>query len=101
MIDRVHHVSFNVKNLQPMIDFYSQLGFEIFRTAFNEERKTRLDLLRSKDGGAFIEFISPTSWDSHLSQVISISSRGAGLGHVALSVDNVEAEFTRLRQYGV
>jgi len=87
-----------------MVDFYSKLGFEVFRTALLEDRKIRLDMLRHREEEAYLEFSSPLPQESTSQLREKEKTRTedtSGLAHVAFSVENIEAEFSHLRGIGL
>src|SRR5947209_17929434 len=94
---RYLHTMIRVANLEKSLDFYCKgLGFEQASRQDHEKDRFSLVFLRAPgDPGNAAPLIELTyNWDTHSYQ------RGDGYGHVAYSVDSVEAVQERLRKHG-
>jgi len=101
MISGIHHVSLEVRKLQDMIDFYSFLGFKVTKTAFLEERKTRLDMLCHQTG-ACLEFSSRLSTEAiDWSDADEPDGRVKSSDHIALGVDDLDIEVSNIKNRGI
>lgn len=112
MILGFHHTAIATTDLSTMVDFYlTHLGFELVveqSWPSGSERHDALTGLRDSSaryavlrlGNAFLElfqYLSPTPAPNNPERPVS----DAGLTHIAIVVDDIEAEFTQMRQAGV
>ena len=95
---RLEHVAIAVENLEAAVELYRALlgGKETGREEVASEgvRVAFFDL-----GGPRIELLEPTSPDSPVGRFLS--SRGPGLHHIALGVDDIEAALERCSTAGM
>ena len=96
-MQNIEHIGIAVKNLQQSIPLFEQLlntacyktevvESEQVTTAFFKQGETKIELLESMDAdGVIAKFIE---------------RKGEGMHHIALAVDDIEAEMKRLAEAG-
>jgi methylmalonyl-CoA/ethylmalonyl-CoA epimerase len=95
----VDHVGVAVKNLDEAISVYRDtLGFKLEGIHVLTERKVKVAFL-STGGEASIELLEPLGVDSPVAKFLE--SRGEGVQHVAVKVENIEAALEELKRKGV
>ncbi len=99
MIKRIHHVGVVVKNLDEALDLYvNNLGFkaskimiadkgEKFRTVMVSLGEVTLELIEPMDGKGGIQNF--------------LETRGEGIHHISLEVDDIRAELNTLGAKGI
>lgn len=88
-----------VKDLDAAIGFYRDvLGLEFEGTHILRERGVRVAFF-SVGGGAHIELLEPLDSESTIAKFLS--SRGEGIHHLAVKVNDIEASLEQLKQKGV
>jgi len=93
------HVSVVVKNLDETIALYRDvLGFKLESVHVLTERKVRVAFF-STGGETNIELLEPIGSDSPVARFLE--SRGEGIHHVAVKVNDIEAVLTELKSKGV
>jgi methylmalonyl-CoA epimerase len=93
------HVGVAVKNLEEAINLYrDMLGFKLLGVHVLTERKVKVAFL-STGGEAKIELLEPLGSDSPVAKFLE--SRGEGIHHIAVKVDDIEKALERLREKGV
>ena len=93
------HVGVAVKNLDEAISVYRDvLGFKLEGVHVLTERKVRVAFL-SAGGEASIELLEPLGNDSPVAKFLE--SRGEGIQHVAVKVENIETTLEELKGKGV
>ena len=98
MIKKIDHIAIAVKNLQEEIARYRDvLGLEFLGTEVVPEQKVTVAFFKVND--VFIELLEPLSADSPISAFIE--KKGGGLHHLALEVDDIRAEISRLQEKNV
>jgi methylmalonyl-CoA/ethylmalonyl-CoA epimerase len=99
MFKGMDHVGVAVKNLEEAIKVYCDvLGFKLEGIHTLTDRKLKIAFLSTGDE-AQIELIEPLSNDSTISKFLE--TRGEGIHHVAVKVDNVERALEKYKQNGV
>jgi methylmalonyl-CoA/ethylmalonyl-CoA epimerase len=99
MFNGLDHVGVAVKNLDEAISVYRDiLGFKLEGIHVLTERKVRVAFL-STGGEASIELLEPLSSDSPVAKFLE--SRGEGIQHVAVKVENIETTLEELKRKGV
>ena len=87
-----------VPNLEEALSFYqTQLGLRLICIEVVEEQGVRVAKLDA--GNTHIELLEPLSADSPVGKFLA--QRGAGLHHVCLGVDDIDAELTKLKEGSV
>ena len=98
MIKKIDHIAIAVKNLAEEITRYRDvLGLEYLGSEVVPEQKVTAAFFRIND--VFIELLEPTTPDSPISSFIE--KKGGGLHHLALEVDDIQAEIRRLQEKNV
>lgn len=99
MIKKVHHVAVVVKNLDEALQLYENLfGAKPAKIKTLPEQGVKAALLPMAEGGE-IELIEPINPESGVAKFLE--SRGEGIHHICLEVDNVDQELCFLAEKGV
>jgi methylmalonyl-CoA/ethylmalonyl-CoA epimerase len=100
MLTRIDHVGIAVRNLDEAIAFYSRaFGFRCVHTEVNEEQGVTEAMLAIGDSGSCIQLLAPLRSDSPIGKFITRS--GEGIQQIAYTVDDMDAESSRLRAEGI
>ena len=98
MIKRIDHIAIAVTNLDDAIELYKKvLGIEVAHREYVEEFKT--DTATFKLGDSAIELVEGKSEDSAIKKFVE--SKGPGIHHIAVVVENIEATIAQLKSDGV
>jgi len=93
------HVGVAVKNLDEAIGVYRDiLGFKLLGVHVLTERKVRVAFL-STGGETQIELLEPLGSESPVAKFLE--SRGEGIHHIAVKVDDIEKALEELKKKGV
>jgi methylmalonyl-CoA/ethylmalonyl-CoA epimerase len=93
------HVGVAVKNLDEAISVYrDMLGFKLLGVHVLTERKVKVAFL-STGGETQIELLEPLGSDSTVAKFLE--SRGEGIHHIAVKVDNIEKALEELKKRGI
>jgi methylmalonyl-CoA/ethylmalonyl-CoA epimerase len=93
------HVGVAVKNLDEAISVYRDiLGFKLLGIHVLTERKVKVAFL-STGGETQIELLEPLGSESPVAKFLE--SRGEGIHHIAIKVDNIEKTLEELKKKGV
>ncbi len=96
-IDKLDHIGIAVKSIEDGLKYYRDvLGMEYLGEEEVTEQKVRVAFL--KLGESQIELLEPTSSDSPVAQFLE--KRGAGIHHIAVLVDDIEAALSDHREAG-
>ncbi len=99
MIKKVHHVAIVVKNLDETLPLYESLfGAKPAKIETLPAQGVRAALLPMAQGGE-IELLEPINPESGVAKFLE--SRGEGIHHICLEVDNIDQELNRLAEKGV
>lgn len=99
MFAGVDHVGVAVKNLDEAVKVYRDaLGFKLEGIHVLTERKVKVAFL-SSGGETDIELLEPLSSDSTIAKFIE--TRGEGIHHFAVKVDDIETVLEDLKQKSV
>jgi len=97
-IKKVHHVAVVVDDIEKSLSFWRDLlGLPLDEVRDVPVQKTRVAFL--SPGETEIELVRPTTDDSGVARFLA--RRGAGMHHLALEVDDLEALLVRLKAAGV
>jgi methylmalonyl-CoA/ethylmalonyl-CoA epimerase len=97
-IRRVDHTAVAVRDLDEAIPRYEQLyGGKCRERVVVDDQQVEIAFIPL--GDTQIELISPVDQNSGVAHFLS--TRGEGLHHVAVQVDDISSELERLRQSGV
>ncbi len=92
------HIGIAVDDLDAALAFYTgALGLEVDATEDVPSQGVRAHFVRV--GSAALELLEATSEESPIRRFVS--RRGAGIHHITLRVDDIEAALARLRERGV
>ncbi len=98
MIRRISHIGIAVADLgEAVMVFSNLLGCEPDNYEEVADQKVRTAIFDLDGGG--LEILEATSPDSPISKFIE--KRGAGIHHICLEVDDIEAEIRRLEKVGM
>jgi methylmalonyl-CoA epimerase len=97
MIKRIDHIAVTVHDIDEAAQFYTEmLRLDLSGVEVVTEQKTKVGFL--KIGESNIELVEPTSEDSPLAKFLA--SRGPGIHHICLEVDDIEKEVEELKKRG-
>ena len=97
MIRKIDHVGIAVKSLDEATKTYEALGFEVEEIEEVAEQKVKVAMLPV--GESRIELLEATSEDSAIAKFIS--SRGEGIHHIAINVENIEEALKKAKDAGL
>jgi methylmalonyl-CoA epimerase len=97
MIKRVHHIGIAVKSLDEATAMYQNgLGLQVSKVTASEKDGVKIAFLPTDEAELeLLEPVSPTSSIAHF-----LETRGEGIHHIALEVDNIEAHLRQLEAAG-
>jgi methylmalonyl-CoA epimerase len=100
MPQRIDHVAIIVRNLEQALTFYRDtLGLVPGEIKDVPSEQVRIAFLpMGGPGGSEIELIEPTTPGSSLSRFLE--TRGEGLHHICLEVENIDAALREMREKG-
>jgi len=94
---RINHVAIVVEDVPTALRFWqTALGLPLNHTERNEEEAVEIAFLPLGEGE--IELIAPITADSGVAKYLA--KKGAGLHHLCIEVDDIEAEQTRVLALG-
>jgi len=97
MIKRIDHIAVAVHDIDEAAQFYTEmLRLDLTGVEVVTEQKTKVGFL--KIGESNIELVEPTSEDSPLAKFLE--TRGPGIHHICLEVDDIEKEVEELKKRG-
>ncbi len=97
MIKRIDHIAVAVHDMDEAAQFYTEmLRLDLSGVEVVTEQKTKVGFL--KIGESNIELVQPASEDSPLAKFLE--SRGPGIHHICLEVDDIEKEVEELKKRG-
>ena len=91
------HIGIAVRSLDASRSFYEGLGLVVGEPETIEAEQVRVAMVPTESGR--VELLEATAADSVLGRFLA--SRGEGMHHVALRVDDVDGEFARMKRDGV
>jgi methylmalonyl-CoA/ethylmalonyl-CoA epimerase len=98
MIKKIDHIAIAVDNLDDAIALYKKiLGVDAAHREYVEEFKT--DTATFKLGDSAIELVEGKTEDSAIRKFVD--SKGPGIHHIAVVVEDIEAEIEKLKSEGV
>ena len=99
MIKKVHHVAIAVKNMDEALKLYEDIfGVKPSKIETVPQQGVKAALLPMSEGGE-IELLEPIDPESGVAKFIE--SRGEGIHHICLEVENVDQELCTLADKGV
>jgi len=97
MIKRIDHIAVAVHDINETAKFYTEmLRLDLSGVEVVTEQKTKVGFL--KIGESNIELVEPASEDSPLAKFLE--TRGPGIHHICLEVDDIEKEVEELKKRG-
>jgi methylmalonyl-CoA epimerase len=97
MIKRIDHIAIAVNDMDEAAKFYTDiLQLDLCGVEMVTEQKTKVGFL--KIGGSNIELVQPASDDSPLAKFLE--TRGPGIHHICLEVDDIQKEVEKLKKRG-
>ncbi len=96
MIRKIDHLGIAVTDLQEAIEIYKKIGLEFVGTEVVDEQKVETAFF--KVGESYFELLAATDPSSTIAKFIE--KNGGRMHHIALAVDDVEAEIQRLLDEG-
>ncbi|MBI4538162.1 MAG: Gfo/Idh/MocA family oxidoreductase [Gemmatimonadetes bacterium] len=97
MILRVDHLGIAVRDAEPLLPLWEKLGFTVGARGLAPAYATHCQFL--SHANVELELVFPAGPGSSVSSFLE--RRGEGLHHIALEVDDLEAEMERLRAAGM
>ena len=98
MLKKINHIAIAVKDLDEATKFYeNSLGLSLSGVEVVAEQKTKVGFFRI--GESNIELVQPAEPGSPLEKFLE--TRGPGIHHICLEVDDIEAEIKSLLDKGV
>lgn len=96
MIRKIEHLGIAVTDLDEAIEIYKKIGLEFVGTEVVDEQKVATAFF--KVGESYFELLAATDPSSTIAKFIE--KNGGRMHHIALAVDDVEAEIARLQTEG-
>ncbi len=97
-ITKINHIAVAVNDIDSSLTFWRDaLGLEPAELRDVPAEAAQIAFLPV--GGTEVELVRPTTDDSGLAKYIA--KRGAGLHHLCLETDNIEAMLTQLKEKGI
>ena len=98
MANKINHLAIVVENLDEALSFWQDaLGLKLTATEENPGENVNIGFL--KLGESQIELLEPTDAESGIGKYLA--KRGAGMHHLCVEVDDIEATMQRLRDHDV
>ena len=98
MTMKIDHIGIAVKSLSSAVETYENLtGLKVSGYDQVDEQGVRVAMLNI--GESRIELLEPTGPNSPIEKFMA--KRGEGIHHIAVRVDDIEAELRRLKESGV
>jgi methylmalonyl-CoA/ethylmalonyl-CoA epimerase len=97
-MSKLHHLAIVVEDIQAALSFWRDaLGLAVGKMERSEREAVDVAFLPLESGQ--IELISPINETSGVAR--SLAKRGAGIHHLCIQVDDIEATMRRLREHKV
>jgi methylmalonyl-CoA/ethylmalonyl-CoA epimerase len=95
---RLNHIAVAVTDLEAALSFYRDaLGLQLDHVEDVQEEKSKVAFLPL--GNSEIELVQPTSDDTGVAKWLA--RHGAGMHHLAIQVENLDATLQRLKQHNI
>ncbi len=98
MIKKIDHIGIAVTNLDEAVETYKKLGMELVGIEEVDDQKVRTAFFRV--GESYFELLEATDPRSAIARYIDKNSGRGGIQHIAMQVDDVDAEIVRLKNEG-
>jgi len=97
-VKRIHHIAILVEDLNASLSFWQEtLGLELSQIQEMPSEGARIAFLPT--GDSEVELVLPVTEDSGLRRYLE--KRGAGMHHICLEVDDIQAMMAQLRDKGI
>ncbi len=97
-VNRIAHIAIVVEKLEDALSFWQDaLGLPLAHTERNPAENVAIAFLPL--GDSEIELLQPTNPESGIGKFLA--KRGAGMHHLCLQVEDIQAVMERLRAHGV
>jgi methylmalonyl-CoA/ethylmalonyl-CoA epimerase len=96
-IVKINHLGIAVQNLEMAAQIYQAMGLAVSRIVDVPEQRVRVAFIPV--GEVMIELVQPTSKDSPVAGYLE--TRGEGMHHLALQVDDISAALAELQSQGL
>jgi len=97
MIQKIDHIGIGVKNLEEAVKIYTSLGLKVEHREEVKEQKVKLASLSI--GESHIELLESTDPAGPIGKFVE--SRGEGIHHIAVKVDNIVASLENAKKAGI
>lgn len=94
---KIDHIGIAVRNLSEAIKTFEAIGFELEEIEEVKEQKVKVAMLPV--GESRIELLEAISDDSAIAKFLA--SRGEGIHHIAINVENIESALKKAKDSGV
>lgn len=94
---KIDHIGVAVRSLEEAIRTFEALGFKVKGIEEVKEQKVKVAMLPV--GESKIELLEATAEDSAIAKFIA--SRGEGIHHIAINVENIEKSLEMARSSGI
>jgi methylmalonyl-CoA/ethylmalonyl-CoA epimerase len=95
---KVDHIGIAVRDIQEVLKVYQEaLGLQLEEIVEVQEQKVKVAFLPA--GETNLELVQPTADDTGVAKFLE--TRGEGIHHICLKVDDIEAALGRLKTHGV
>ena len=98
MIQKIDHIGIAVTNLDEAVETYKKLGLELLGMETVEDQMVRTAFFRI--GESCFELLEATDPNSAIARYIDKNGGRGGIQHIAMQVDDVDAEIERLKGEG-
>ena len=98
MIKKISHIGIAVDNLEAARKFFEE-NFSLPSSEKENFGELLFSFISFEDEGARLELLQSTTENGQMAKFIG--KRGPGIHHIALEVDDVQAELDRLRAKGI
>lgn len=97
---KISHIGIAVTNLDEAVKFYKEtMGLEAIAFETVEDQRARVAFVPC--GESRLELLESTSKDGPIGKFIEKNGARGGLHHIAIEVDDIDAELARLKSLGV
>jgi methylmalonyl-CoA/ethylmalonyl-CoA epimerase len=98
MIRKISHIGIAVENLEGAKKFFED-NFSLHSSKKESFGELLFSFISFEDAGARLELLQSTTDEGQMAKFIG--KRGPGIHHIALEVDDVQAELDRLHAKGI
>jgi len=97
MITNVHHIGIIVKSIDEALPVYKDgLGLQVSKVTASERDGVKIAFMPA--GETLIELLEPTVAGNSVSRFLE--TRGEGIHHIAIEVDDIVAHLSKLQEAG-